>query len=126
MRFLENEFNELEQIKQFSWQDYINDSFKRKIIERWIENLVMSALDIAKVVLVLEKREIPQTYKDTLKIFVTLYVEPSFGEKFSEFPSLRNILMHEYLDIKWKRIRNFIEKAEILYPIFIDKIKGLI
>jgi len=126
LRFLENEFSEMEQIKEFSWQDYIQDSFKRKVIERWVENLVMSALDIAKVILASEKREIPQTYKDTLKIFGALYVDPSFGEKFSEFTSLRNILVHEYLDIKWRRIKNFIDQAERLYPIFIKKIKEIV
>ncbi len=126
LRFLENEFSELQQIKAFGYQDYIQDSFKRKIIERWVENLVMSALDITKIVLASEKREIPQTYKDTLKIFGTIYIDPSFGEKFSEFASLRNILVHEYLDIKWRRIRNFINQAEELYPRFIQKIKEFI
>lgn len=126
LRFLENEFSEMEQIKSFSWEDYIQDSFKRKIIERWVENLVMSALDIAKVILASEKREIPQTYKDTLKIFGALYVDPAFGEKFSEFSSLRNILVHEYLDIKWRRIKNFIGQAERLYPVFIKKIKEIV
>jgi uncharacterized protein YutE (UPF0331/DUF86 family)/predicted nucleotidyltransferase len=125
LRFLENEFSEMDRIKKFSWQDYIQDSFKRKVIERWVENLVMCALDIAKVILASEKREIPQTYKDTLKIFGTLYVDPSFAENFSEFASLRNILVHEYLDIKWRRIRNFIDQAERLYPIFIKKIKEM-
>jgi uncharacterized protein YutE (UPF0331/DUF86 family)/predicted nucleotidyltransferase len=125
LRFLENEFGEIEQIKEFSWQDYIQDSFKRKVMERWVENLVMSALDIAKIILASEKREIPQTYKDTLKIFGALYVDPSFGEKFSEFSSLRNILVHEYLDIKWRKIKNFIDQAERLYPVFIQKIKEI-
>jgi len=125
LRFLENEFSEIEQIKEFSQQDYIQDSFKRKVMERWVENLVMSALDIAKIILASEKREIPQTYKDTLKIFGVLYVDPSFGEKFSEFSSLRNILVHEYLDTKWRRIKNFIDRAERLYPVFIKKIKEI-
>jgi len=126
LRFLENDLSEMEQIKEFSWQDYIQDSFKRKVIERWVENLVMSALDITKVILASEKREIPQTYKDTLKIFGALYVDPSFGEKFSAFASLRNILVHEYLDIKWRRIKNFMDQAEKLYPIFIRKLKEIV
>lgn len=126
LRFLENEFSELEQIKSFGWQDYIQDSFKRKIIERWVEYLVMGALDIAKVILASEKREIPQTHKDSLKIFGAIYVDPAFGEKFSEFASLRNILVHEYLDIKWRRIKNFVDQAERLYPIFIQKIKEFV
>ncbi|MBM4306849.1 MAG: DUF86 domain-containing protein [Deltaproteobacteria bacterium] len=126
LRFLENEFSEMDKIKEFSWQDYIQDSFKRKIIERWVENLVMSALDIVKIVLASEKREIPQTYKDTLKIFGTLYGDSIFAEKFSEFASLRNILAHDYFDIKWRRIRNFINQAEKLYPVFIKKIKEMV
>lgn len=126
LRFLENEFSEIDRIKEFNWQDYNQDSFKRKIIERWVENLVMSALDIVKVILASEKREIPQTYKETLKIFGTLYVDPFFAEKFSEFAALRNILVHEYLDIKWRRIKNFIDQAEKLFPIFIEKIKEIV
>jgi len=86
----------------------------------------MGALDIAKVILASEKREIPQTYKDTLKIFGAIYLDPAFGEKFSEFASLRNILVHEYLDIKWRRIKNFIDQAEKLYPVFINKIKEIV
>ncbi len=125
LRFLENEFSEIKEIKTFNWQDYTQDSFKRKVIERWVENLIMSALDIAKIILASEKKGIPQTYKDTLKIFGAFYIDPSFGEKFSEFASLRNILIHEYLDTKWRRIRNFVEQAEKLYPIFIEKVREI-
>lgn len=125
LRFLENEFNEIGEIKKFTMDDYFKDSFKRKIVERWIENLVMSALDIAKVILASERREIPQTYKDTLKIFCSLYIDSQFGEKFSWFASMRNILVHEYLDIKWKRIQRFINEAEELFP-FINRVKEIV
>lgn len=76
----------------------------------------MSTLDIAKLILASEKREIPQTYKDILKIFCSLYLDSQFGERFSWFVSLRNILVHEYLDIKWRRIQRFINEAEELFP----------
>lgn len=46
--------------------------------------------------------------------------------KFSEFALLRNILVHEYLDVKWKKIEKFIKEAEKLYPVFIEKVKELI
>jgi len=124
--FLENEFSEIEEIKKFTWNDYINDSFKRKIIERWIENLVMSVLDISKIILASEKREIPQTYRDTLKIFCSIYIDSQFGEKFSWIASLRNILVHEYLDIKWEKIQNFIKGAESLFPVFMKRVKEIV
>lgn len=95
-------------------------------MERWIENLVMSALDIAKVILASGKREIPQSYRDTLKIFCSLYLDSEFGERFSWFASLRNILVHEYLDIKWKKIQRFIKDAEELFPLFINRVKEIV
>jgi len=39
---------------------------------------------------------------------------------------LRNILSHEYLDIKWDKITKFIEDAFKLYPPFIEKTKEFI
>lgn len=125
LRFLENEFNEINDIKAFTWQDYLQDSFKRKIVERWIENLVMASLDIIKITLASQKREIPQTYKDTLKTFATIYIDQTFAKRFSWFSTMRNILVHEYLDIKWKRIQRFISEAEELIPVFIEKVKEI-
>lgn len=130
LRFLENEFNEISRIKKFTWEDYLKDSFTRKIIERWVENLVMSAIDIAEIVLASEKKNIPSSYKDTLKLFYGLYidkkVDEAVAEKFSEFAKLRNIVVHEYLDIRWQRIKNFIQDGEKLYPSFIEKVKEII
>ncbi len=124
--FLEKEFEEIEEIKKFSWEDYQKDSFKRKIIERWVENLVMGALDCAKIVLACERREIPQSYKDILKVFMACFVDSSMADKFSEFSKLRNIIVHRYLDIKWQQIKGFVNEAEVLYPVFIQKVKDIL
>lgn len=126
LSFLEGEYNEVEEIKKIGYGDYIKDSFKRKIIERWIENIVMAVLDIAKVFLASEKRQMPQTYKETLKIFGTIYFNEEFGKRLSWFAIMRNIIAHEYLDIKWKRIEKFVKEAEELIPPFIEKIKNLL
>ncbi|MEK7274572.1 MAG: HepT-like ribonuclease domain-containing protein [Candidatus Desantisbacteria bacterium] len=126
LSFLEKEFGEIDEIKKFGWEDYQKDSFKRKIVERWVENLIMGALDTAKIVLACENREIPQSYKDILKVFIACYVDSSIADKFSEFSRLRNIIVYRYLDVKWQQIRNFIKEAEILYPAFIQKIKDIL
>ncbi|MFH1097819.1 MAG: HepT-like ribonuclease domain-containing protein [Candidatus Desantisbacteria bacterium] len=126
LSFLEKEFGEIDEIKKFGWEDYQKDSFKRKIVERWVENLIMGALDSAKIVLACEKHEIPQSYKDILRIFAAFYIDPSIADKFSEFSKLRNIIVHRYLDVKWQQIKNFIKDAEILYPVFIQKVKDIL
>jgi uncharacterized protein YutE (UPF0331/DUF86 family)/predicted nucleotidyltransferase len=124
--FLEEEFKDLEEFKKLTWSEYQKDRFKRRNVERWVENLVMASLDIAKITLAADKKEIPQTYKDVLKIFGLHYFSPSFAERLSQFAELRNIVTHEYLDIKWSKISKFIKEAENLYPEFIERIKKIV
>lgn len=124
IRFLENEFSEFKKFEMITWEEYVKESDKRRNIERWVENLVMSMLDIAKIILASERRNIPQSYKDILKVFTTFYIDSSVAEEFSEFAKMRNIIVHEYLGIKWRRIERFIENASKLFPLFIEKVKG--
>jgi len=61
-----------------------------------------------------------------LRMFGISRFGEQFADKFSEFADLRNVVAHEYLDIRWKRIQEFIKGAEELYPLFIKKIKEII
>lgn len=124
--FTREQFGDIERFRKLTWLNYRDDRNERRNVERWVENLVMASLDIAKIILAAEKREIPQSYKDILKVFVAIYIDPSIAEEFSRFAKLRNIVAHEYLDLRWKRIENFIKEAEKLYPRFIEKTKEII
>lgn len=123
--FLENEFHDVENFQKLTWKKYQEDRDQRRSVERWIENLVMTSLDIAKIILASEKKDVPQTYKETLGTFGGLYFDKEFAERFSQFAEFRNIIAHEYLDIRWDRIRNFILEAQKLYPNFINRVKEL-
>lgn len=126
LAFLENEFIDLPKFQGFTWQKYREDRDARRNLERWIENLVMSSLDIAKVILASGKKDVPQTYRETLRAFGAMYFDAAFSDQFAEFSELRNIIAHEYLDIRWQRLQKFIKKAEELYPVFIQKVKDLV
>lgn len=126
IRFLENEFADIKKFKRLTRQEYIQDNDKRRNVERWVENLVMSAIDISKIVLASGKKEIPQTYRETLLRFAIGFLEEDTAKRFSRLAELRNILTHEYLDIKWDKITKFIEDAFKLYPPFIKKTKEFI
>jgi uncharacterized protein YutE (UPF0331/DUF86 family)/predicted nucleotidyltransferase len=123
LTFLENELSEMEKFKKLTWKEYAEVGSKRRDVERWIENLVMASLDIAKIILSSEKKELPQTYRETLKLFGAFYISESFGENMSQFAELRNIIAHEYLDIRWNRIQKFIDAADDLYKEFIPRAK---
>jgi uncharacterized protein YutE (UPF0331/DUF86 family) len=91
-----------------------------------VENLVMASLDIAKIILASEKKEAPQTYRETLRALGEFYFDTSFAQTLSSFAEFRNIIAHEYLDIRWDRIKNFIKESEPIFPKFISKIKILV
>ena len=107
----------------FSFSDY-QDGHKRRDIERWAENMVNSAIDTGEIILASEKKKIPDYYKD---IFVQLGLLKEFKgmdvDKWTGWVKLRNILAHEYLDIKWQRISGFNKDSPVHFKAFLESAK---
>jgi uncharacterized protein YutE (UPF0331/DUF86 family)/predicted nucleotidyltransferase len=118
IQFLESELREIGEFKELTFEEYRQDKVKRRNIERWTENVINATIDIAKIVLAAEKREMPRTYEQALSdfgIFIGLEVKEA-GE-LSTFARLRNILAHEYLDVTYERIKKFIVASPSIYEI---------
>jgi len=125
--FMESELSDFSKFSNIDWKVYSEDKDLRRNLERWIENLVNCSIDIAKVILVVEERRIPQTYKEILKeLGATQHFDEEFGENISQWAVLRNILAHEYLDVRWNSIKKFIQSAEPVYKRLIAKIKSFL
>lgn len=124
--FLENEFKDFGPFQKLAWKEYKDDHDRRRSLERLIENLIMASLDISKIILSSEKKEVPATYKDTLKTFGAIYFDSYFAEEFSKFAEFRNIVAHEYLDIRWNRIQIFMKEAPRFFEQFIKKVKEIV
>jgi uncharacterized protein YutE (UPF0331/DUF86 family) len=121
--YLESEVDDYPVFSNLSWETYQKDKDKRRNVERWIENIVMSSIDITKVLLAAENRPIPDSYKEIL--FHTGLIgdfDEEFGKKLSKWSGLRNIVVHEYLDIRWRNIKEFISESE---PVYRQLIKGI-
>lgn len=123
IRSLDNEFDDLKEFQAMSTEEYVQHRDKRRNVERWVENLVMSAIDIAKIVLASEKKDIPQTYRETLLYFSLKIMDEHTAKRFSQFAEMRNIVAHEYIEMRWERIKKFIRDASKLYPAFIKSAK---
>ena len=121
--FLSTELKEIEQFRNMNQFEYQRDSIKRKAVERWIENLMNASIDIAKTILASEHKSMPSNYRE---ILLTLAVLPGFLEdtasQLAEWAKLRNILAHEYLDVRWQKIQAFVAKAD---SCFHDLIKSV-
>lgn len=125
LAFLENELKDYETFETLSWKEYNDDRGKRRNVERWVENIINSSIDIAKLILTSEDRSLPDTYKDIVKnlSLVGDFSEEGMG-KLSRWVSLRNIISHEYLDIRWTSIQKFISESKPFYEDFFKKVKN--
>jgi len=125
LTFLENELKDYETFGILSWKEYNDDRGKRRNVERWIENIINSSIDIAKLILTSEDRSLPDTYKDIVKnlSLVADFSEEGMG-KLSRWVSLRNIISHEYLDIRWASIQKFISESKPFYEDFLKRVKN--
>lgn len=122
--FLESEMKYYPDFVNLTQQDYESVIITRRNVERWIENIVNASIDIAKITLASEKKRIPQTYRE---IFHELLLIEGFPKtaamNLGKFAKLRNILAHEYLDIRFGRIREFLNESGPLYKEFFDFMK---
>ncbi|MEW6536904.1 MAG: HepT-like ribonuclease domain-containing protein [Candidatus Auribacterota bacterium] len=125
--FLKDQFTLLSDFKNINFKIYSDDALKQLSIERLIENIVNASIDIAKIILASEKKRIPEKYQETLLLFgFFISFDEEVAKKFARYAELRNILAHEYLDIRFERIKNFIETAEPIYNKVIDFVNKLL
>lgn len=119
--FLDSELKDAHKFHELTQYEYERDNSKRRDVERWIENLMNAAIDISKTILASEKKPIPSSYREILQGISLLSDFPKdSGEQLANWIELRNILAHEYLDIRWKRIKDFIQRNEPYFKKFIE------
>lgn len=122
--FLESELKDYEDFKSLSWEIYAKQNDKRRNVERWVENIINSSIDISKIILLSENMVIPDTYRDIVNLISSISgFDKKYIEPMGEWVKLRNIISHEYLDIRWNSISRFIQEAEEIYKYFLEKVK---
>lgn len=127
LTFAEIELKDLEKFKQIDFNAYREDRDKRRNLERLIENVVNASLDMAKIILSGEDLELPDTYKETFdRLGEAKIITRDLASSLGKFFHLRNILSHQYLDIKWRMIKDFISEAERTFGEFFKVIKDRI
>jgi uncharacterized protein YutE (UPF0331/DUF86 family) len=126
--FIETELNDLGEYQTLDFNTYARDRKVRRDVERIIENIVNATIDIGKIILAGEDIELPDTYRE---IFIKLkdrgLIDTRLAGSLSDLARLRNILAHQYLDIKWEMIKDFINQGstEVTTFLSITRIRGL-
>ncbi|MGQ9628838.1 MAG: type VII toxin-antitoxin system HepT family RNase toxin [bacterium] len=122
--FIEVELGDLEKYKDLDFETYSADRKTRRDVERIEENVVNAAIDIAKILLAGERVEMPDTYRGVMnKLGEAGIVEGELAERISDLTRIRNILAHQYLDLKWDLVENFIAEGTDVFRDFLRIVK---
>ena len=119
--FLKTELKDIDKFKDLDQKTYERNTDVRRSAERWAENIVNASIDIAKILLASNKAKIPQTYKEVIqKLPLVLDFDEKSASGIAEFTKLRNVLAHEYLDMRFNQIKKFIDTMEMPYEYLVD------
>ncbi|MFH1654238.1 MAG: DUF86 domain-containing protein [Pseudomonadota bacterium] len=124
LNFMEVELSDLEKkYKLLTWQEYSTVRDVRRNVERIIENLANAVIDISKIYLAGEQIEMPGTYQEiVLKLGETGLISDKLASDLSQLTKARNVLAHQYLDLKWELIKNTIKTAPAAIKALIRKL----
>jgi uncharacterized protein YutE (UPF0331/DUF86 family) len=119
LTFAEIELKDSRKFKKTNYDIYREDRDIRRNLERLIENIVNATLDMAKIIIAGEDLELPDTYKEAFdRLSESGLITKDLATSLGKFTHLRNILAHQYLDIRWKMIEEFLSDAEELFENF--------
>ena len=115
LEFLNSETDVIKKFSNLSWREYQSDDTKRRVVERAVENIMNAVIDISKIIFASQKKPAPQSYREAVEnASLLLNVSEDEVKKLSSWTSLRNILAHEYLDLRWKDISGFLKDINVL------------
>lgn len=107
--FIELELRDLDEYRHLVFEVYQGDRKTQRNIERILENIANAAIDIAKIILASEEIAMPQTYRETFeKLSEIDILDESLAKELAHLSRTRNVLAHQYLDIKWEMINDFL------------------
>lgn len=125
--FIEIELADLEENSGLDYATYQRDRLKRRNVERIAENIANAIIDIGKIVLASEKADLPGTYREVFTRLSEVGLLPEdLAEQIGELSRTRNILAHQYLDLKWEKVNCFIDEAPGAVKEFIKCINHLL
>lgn len=124
--FLISEMKDWDDYSNLTWKEYSLDRKKRREVERWIENIINSSIDITKLILYMKEIPVPESYTKMVASLDLIETFDPIGKSLSKWVKLRNVITHEYLDIRWNSIRSFIKEAKPLYEGLLKKTEEFI
>ena len=109
--FIDTELQDRERFRGVTQHRYRTDRDLRRNLDRWVEILINAAIDIGKIVLSSAQRPIPYTYGQILAELEALPHFAALSGRLQPLAALRNLMAHEYRDLRFGRITRFVGEA---------------
>ena len=106
--FIEVELKDRDQFRSVTLKRYQTDRNLRRNLDRWVEMLINAAIDVGKIILGSERRPVPYTYGQILADLEATECFSDLGGRLKPLAALRNVLAHEYLELRFGRVANFV------------------
>jgi len=127
MTFLESEIADYVSFREVTWADYADerDKNKRRAVERWVEQVINAYIDVAKIIVASEKKPMPHTYREIVELLGTVppFDAGTLTNDLARWTRVRNVLAHEYLDLRWKEVHAFVMESEQTLQDFLVRTK---
>ena len=109
--FISTELRDRDRFRNVTLDRYQGDRDLRRNLDRWVEMLINAAIDIGKMVLASERRDVPYTYGQILAELEGVERFSDLAGRLRPLAALRNVLAHEYLELRFGRVERFVESG---------------
>jgi len=118
----ENEF--LKSIKKQNYNEFLNDGKSRRSTARAIETIAQSIIDICSHIVAQKHFGISDTYKGTIELVTQHHIiSMDLATNLQKVVAMRNVLVHQYLDIDFEIVWNAIDTLLVDAHTFVQEIK---
>jgi uncharacterized protein YutE (UPF0331/DUF86 family) len=94
---LDEYLKQINEYAEISLKDYVADWKIQRIVERTLQMMIETCLDVAGHIISDEKLRVPETYADMFRILVQNGIlKESQREAFEKMAKFRNIIVHDY------------------------------
>jgi uncharacterized protein YutE (UPF0331/DUF86 family)/predicted nucleotidyltransferase len=108
LEFIQQELEDQPEFETVTHNRYQSDRAMRRNLDRWVEILINSGIDAAKIILASKHREVPQTYGQILELIEETPPFDALSGRLKHLAALRNLMAHEYLDLRFTRVKEFV------------------
>lgn len=105
--YVETELQDRSKFRAVTLQRYRTDRDLQRNFDYWILMLINAALDVGKIVLASQRRPVPYTYGQLLAELESVEHFSDLGGQLRPLAPLRNVLAHEYLELRFGRVARF-------------------